>query len=75
MIPDGMAQQAAQQAAAFRQNTGGVAATVYIDRAGDEFRVVVRTAEGSPLDASALAGALIEAVGVCCQQLGMEVKV
>ena len=64
-----------KQAAAFRQATGGVPATVYIDRAADGFRVVVKTADGSPIQVGALVDTLINAMGMCCQQLGMTVKI
>ena len=69
------AAQGQQMTDAFRQVTGGVPAIVYIREDPDGFRVVVRTADGSPIQAGALVDTLINAMGMCCQQLGMTVKV
>ena len=68
-------QRIQQQAAAFRQMTGGLPATVYIQKEGNGFHVVVKAAENSPVQAEALVDNLVSAVGLCCQQLGMTVKV
>jgi len=68
-------EQAEQQAAIFRQMTGGVPATVYMQKGEDGFRVVVKVADGSPIQIGVLVDNLMNAVGLCCQQLGMTVKV
>jgi hypothetical protein len=63
-----------QQAAAFRQTTGGgVPATVYIQKEGEGFRMVVKMNDGT--SGEALAGYLADILGSTCQAYGMTVKV
>lgn len=68
-------QQAQQMGAAFRQMTGGVPGAIYIDRRSDGFNLAVQMPEGSPVSAVQVVDTLIQAVGMCCQQLGMTVKI
>lgn len=69
--PD-MAQSVYDQAAAFRQATGGVPVTIYIQKDASGFRVVVRTNDGS--SSEPWVENLVNVLGMACQQFGMAVK-
>jgi len=64
--------QVYDQAAAFRQSTGGVPVTVYIQEEAWGFRVAVKPNDGSSPDV--WTQNLIKVFGMACQQCGMTVK-
>jgi hypothetical protein len=67
-----MSQSVYDQAAKFRQATGGVPVIVYIQKGVSGFRVEVRMNDGS--SAAPLVENLVNVLGMACQQCGMTVK-
>jgi len=70
--PPEMSQSVYDQAAKFRQATGGVPVIVYIQKGASGFRVEVRMNDGS--SAEPLVENLVNVLAMACQQCGMTVK-
>lgn len=68
-----ISQQVYDQAAAFRQTTGGVPVTVLIQKDARGFRVIVVPNDGSSPEP--WVEGLVNAFGMTCQQFGMTVKI